>query len=174
MILDTLTHSSSYANLGPDFAKGFAFLHQFDGSQATGRYEIDGERVFALVQKYTTKPVESALFEAHRRYSDIQFVFSGRETILWAPLAAMSDQTMAYDEAKDAALWKCSIPDFTPLQLSAGQMALFFPQDAHAPSIDWDASCEVVKVVVKVQVEINEVDVFGNVWPAQPASLGGR
>ena len=67
----------------------------------------------------------------------------------------MSEQTMAYDEAKDAALWKCSIPDFTPLQLSAGQMAVFFPQDAHAPSIDWGTSCEVVKVVVKVQVQIS-------------------
>ena len=155
MILDTITHSDTYANLGPDFAKGFAFLHQFDSSQAPGRYEIDGDRVFALVQKYTTKSVESALFEAHRHYSDIQFLFSGRETILWAPLAAMSDQTMAYDDAKDAALWKCNIPDFTPVQLSAGQMAVFFPQDAHAPSIDWDASCEVVKVVVKVQVKIS-------------------
>ncbi|NDG71800.1 MAG: DUF386 domain-containing protein, partial [Proteobacteria bacterium] len=80
-------------------------LCEFDGSQAPGRYEIDGDRVFALVQKYTTKPVESALYEAHRRYSDIQFIFSGRETILWAPLAAMSEQTMPYDEAKDAALW---------------------------------------------------------------------
>jgi beta-galactosidase beta subunit len=27
-------------------------------------------------------------------------------------------------------------------------MALFFPQDAHAPSINWGKSCEVVKVVV--------------------------
>ena len=155
MILDTITHSHTYANLGPDFAKGFAFLHQFDGSQAPGRYEIDGDRVFALVQKYTTKTVESALYEAHRRYSDIQFIFSGRETILWAPLAAMSEQTMPYDDAKDAALWKCNISDFTPLQLSAGQMALFFPQDAHAPSIEWETSCEVVKVVVKVQVKIS-------------------
>ena len=155
MILDTITHSHTYANLGSDFAKGFAFLHQFDGSQATGRYEIDGDRVFALVQKYTTKPLESALFEAHRRYSDIQFIFNGRETILWAPLAAMSEQTMPYDDAKDAALWKCNLSDFTPLRLSAGQMAVFFPQDAHAPSIDWDTSSEVVKVVVKVQVEIS-------------------
>ena len=152
MILETITHSPAYANLGPDFAKGFAFLRQFDGSQAIGRHEIDGDRVFALVQNYTTKPIESALYEAHRRYSDIQFVFSGRETILWAPLAAMSEQTMAYDDAKDAALWKCNIPDFTPVRLSAGQMAVFFPQDAHAPAIDWDTPCEVVKVVVKVLV----------------------
>lgn len=47
-----------------------------------GRHEIDGDRVFALVQNYTTNPIEGALYEAHRRYSDIQFVFSGRKTPL--------------------------------------------------------------------------------------------
>jgi YhcH/YjgK/YiaL family protein len=152
MILDTITNSSVYANLGPEFAKGFAFLRQFDGSQAMGRHEIDGDRVFALVQSYTTKPIESALYEAHRRYSDIQFIFNGRETILWAPLVTMSDQTMAYDDAKDAALWKCNPTDSTLLRLSAGHVAVFFPQDAHAPGMEWNSPCEVVKVVVKVQV----------------------
>jgi biofilm protein TabA len=152
MILDTISNSPVYANLGPDFAKGFAFLRQFDGSQAMGRHEIDGDRVFALVQKYTTKPIESALYEAHRRYSDIQFIFNGRETILWAPLVTMSDQIMAYDDAKDAALWKCNPTDSTLLRLSAGHVAVFFPQDAHAPGMEWNSSCEVVKVVVKVQV----------------------
>jgi YhcH/YjgK/YiaL family protein len=152
MILDTIANSSVYANLGPEFAKGFAFLRQFDGSQAMGRHEIDGDRVFALVQSYTTKPIESALYEAHRRYSDIQFIFNGRETILWAPLVTMSDQTMAYDDAKDAALWKCNPTDSTLLRLSAGHVAVFFPQDAHAPGMEWNSPCEVVKVVVKVQV----------------------
>jgi YhcH/YjgK/YiaL family protein len=117
-----------------------------------GRHEIDGDRVFALVQSYTTKPIESAFYEAHCRYSDIQFIFNGRETILWAPLVTMSDQTMAYDDAKDAALWKCNPTDSTLLRLSAGHVAVFFPQDAHAPGMEWNSPCEVVKVVVKVQV----------------------
>ena len=150
MILDTLLHAPTYATLGPDFAKGLAFLQAFDGSQATGRHEIDGDRVFALVQHYVTKPAEAALFEAHRRYLDIQFVFSGRETILWAPVGVMREQTMAYDEAKDAALWKGDIPDLTPLRLSGGSMAVLFPQDAHAPAVEWNSPCAVVKVVVKV------------------------
>jgi YhcH/YjgK/YiaL family protein len=64
----------------------------------------------------------------------------------------MSDQTMAYDDAKDAALWKCNPPDSTLLRLSAGHVAVFFPQDAHAPGMEWNSPCEVVKVVVKVQV----------------------
>ena len=135
MIQDTLDNSARYEALSPHFAKAFAFLRTVDGTQALGRHEIDGDRVFALVQSYVTKPAETALFEAHRKYIDVQFVHSGRETILWAPLAAMKNQTMAYDEAKDAALWKL-VPDATPLIMIAGHFAALFPQDAHAPCVE--------------------------------------
>lgn len=151
MIQDTLDNSTRYEALSPRFAKAFSFLRSVDGTQALGRHDIDGDDVFALVQTYATKPIESALFEAHRKYIDIQFVHSGRETILWAPLAAMKEQTMAHDEAKDAALWKL-VPDVTPLHMSAGHFAILFPQDAHAPCVEWETSAQVFKVVVKVAV----------------------
>jgi YhcH/YjgK/YiaL family protein len=38
------------------------------------------------------------------------------------------------------------------VQLRAGQFALLFPEDGHAPSCAWDAPAEVLKVVVKVMV----------------------
>ncbi len=152
MIQDTLDNCSRYEVLSPRFAKAFAFLRTVDGTQSLGRHEIDGDRTFALVQAYATKPLDSALFEAHRKYIDVQFVYRGRETILWAPLAAMKEQTMAYDEAKEAALWKL-VPDVTPLHLSAGHFAILFPQDAHAPCVEWEESATVFKVVVKVSVD---------------------
>ena len=154
MILDTLENSGRYEGLSAHFVKAFAFLRAVDGTQALGRHEIDGERVFALVQKYSTKPIESALFEAHRRYVDVQYVHAGRETILWAPLAAMQEETMAYDAAKEAALFKL-VPDVTPLHLSAGYFAVLFPEDAHAPCVVWEETSEVFKVVVKVAVPEN-------------------
>jgi len=149
MIQDTLDNSAGYEVLGPRFSKAFAFLRGVDGTQTTGRHEIDGDRIFALVQKYSTKPAGSALFEAHRNYIDVQYVHSGRETILWAPLAAMKEETMAYDGAKDAALWKL-VHDVTPLRLGPGHFAILFPQDAHAPCVEWERPEEVFKVVVKV------------------------
>ena len=51
----------------------------------------------------------------------------------------------------DAALF-AGIPEAVPLQLRAGQFALLFPQDGHAPSCAWDEPAEVLKVVVKVMV----------------------
>lgn len=152
MILDTLANSSRYESLNSRFAKAFAFLRTVDGTQSPGRVDLDGDRCFALVQTYETKPIEKALFEAHRRYIDVQFIHSGRETILWAPLSAMKEETMAYDETKEAALWKL-VPDVTPLHLSAGQFAILYPQDAHAPCVEWDKAEQVFKVVIKVAVE---------------------
>jgi YhcH/YjgK/YiaL family protein len=152
MILDTLDHAARYEVLNSRFAKAFAFLRTVDGTQALGRHDLDGDHCFALVQTYETKPLEKAKFEAHRKFIDVQFIFSGRETILWAPLAAMKEETMAYTEEKEAALWKL-VPDVTPLHLSAGHFAILYPEDAHAPCVEWDAPSEVFKVVVKVAVD---------------------
>lgn len=151
MIQDTLDNSARYEVLSAGIAKAFAYLRTVDGTQPLGRHDIDGDNVFALVQTYATKPVESALFEAHRKYIDVQFIFSGRETILWAPLAMMKEETMAYDAVKDAALWKL-VQDVTPLHMGAGHFAILFPQDAHAPCIEWEKTEQVFKVVVKVAV----------------------
>jgi YhcH/YjgK/YiaL family protein len=74
-----------------------------DGTQKPGRHDIDGDHCFALVQTHETKPVGKALVEAHRKRIDVQFIHSGRETILWAPLETMRGETMAHSGEKDAA-----------------------------------------------------------------------
>lgn len=152
MVLDTLANAARYESLNSRFAKAFAWLRTVDGTQELGRHDLDGDHCFALVQTYESKPVEKAKFEAHRKYIDIQFIQSGRETILWAPLDTMKEETMAYSEEKDAALWKLTV-DTTPLHVSAGHFAILWPQDAHAPCIEWEKPEQVFKVVVKVAVE---------------------
>ena len=151
MIFDTLENSARYESLNSRFAKAFEYLRTVDGTQPLGRFELDGDDCFAIVQAYETKPMEKALFEAHRKYIDVQFIHSGRETILWAPLAAMKEETMAFNEEKDAALWKL-VPDVTPLHISGGQFAILYPEDAHAPCVQWDKPEQVLKVVVKVRL----------------------
>ncbi len=152
MILDTLDNATRYESLNSRFAKAFAFLRTVDGTQELGRHDLDGDACFALVQTYKTKPIEKAKFEAHRKYIDVQFIHSGRETILWAPLSTMKEETMAYSDEKDAALWKLTA-DTTPLHVSGGHFAILWPQDAHAPCVEWEKPEQVFKVVVKVAVE---------------------
>lgn len=150
MILDQLSQCHRYASAMPGFAKAFEFLRTVDASCAPGRYELEGDRLYASVQRYTTKPVEQGALESHRKYTDIQFVVTGRETILWAPLAALTVVTQPYSVEKDIAFYG-SVPGTTPVRLGAGQFAVFFPEDGHAPSLQWDGPEEVLKVVVKVR-----------------------
>jgi YhcH/YjgK/YiaL family protein len=152
MVLDILANAARYESLNSRFAQAFAWLRTMDGTQELGRHDIDGDHCFALVQTYESKPIEKAKFEVHRKYIDIQFIHSGRETILWAPLDTLKEETMAYSDEKDAALWKLTA-DTTPLHVSAGHFAILWPQDAHAPCIEWDKPEQVFKVVVKVAVE---------------------
>ena len=151
MILDTLPMWRHYASLNPRFAAGFAFLEKVQPDAAIGRHEIDGDSVFALVQRYQTRPVAGMQLEAHRRYVDIQYVVSGREVIHWAPLAALTQVTSPYDPVKEAGLFALTT-EMVPVPLQAGHFAILFPEDAHAPCCAWGDPSDVVKVVVKVAV----------------------
>lgn len=151
MILDTLPLWRRYAPLHPRFARAFAFLESVTTATADGRHDIDGDDLYALVQRYQTRPPAGMKLEAHRRYIDIQFLGSGREVIHWSPLATLSEVTLPYDPAQDVSLFAAVAPT-VPVRLTAGQFAILFPDDAHGPCCAWDEPEDVLKVVVKVAV----------------------
>jgi len=150
MIAGTLAQCSRYASLSPRFGAAFDFLRSLSANLPLGRHDIASDDCFALVQAYTTKPLAAAKFEAHRNYVDIQFLQSGRETLLWTPLTGLAE-TQAYDSEKDYALFAAPA-NATPLRLRAGEFTIFYPEDAHAPCLELDGPCEVRKIVVKVRV----------------------
>ena len=119
---------------------------------ADGRYEIDGDRVYALVQSYETLPAgDDAKYEAHRNYIDVQFIVDGIEAMGWAPLEAMVENK-PYTPEKDVVLGTCPPAAATLVKVTAGQAAIFYPADAHAPKLAAGAPCPVKKIVVKVAV----------------------
>lgn len=66
MIIDALTNMEFYKGLNERLYKGLAFLKETDvASLPVGRYEIDGNEVFALVQKYDTRSADECRWEAH-------------------------------------------------------------------------------------------------------------
>lgn len=151
MILDTFAQASRYAAISPHFAAAFAFVRTVTDQTPAGRHEIAGDDVYAMVQQHATSPLEGRLYEAHRRYVDVQCILRGRELIYWAPLPALTNVVMPFDESKDAALFGL-IPDGQAMPVAAGQFAILFPADGHIPSVAWGQPAEVRKVVVKVRV----------------------
>jgi YhcH/YjgK/YiaL family protein len=150
MIVDRLCHADCYAALHPRFAAAFAFLKRGDVSTLPpGRYEIDGDNVFALVQSYVTHDPEPRRFEVHRRYVDVQFIAEGRERIGVADLSTLQ-WTEPYDEPRDAAFLTGAGVD---VELAVGGFMVLFPHDAHQPCLHpAGGPASVRKIVVKVRV----------------------
>ena len=56
----------------------------------------------------------------------------------------------AYDIEKDACFGTVPKEEITPVYLQAGQLAVFYAEDGHAPKLAAGKPSRVVKVVVKV------------------------
>jgi YhcH/YjgK/YiaL family protein len=154
VILDLLSAAAAYRSLGPRIAAAFDYLAGTDFSRVPpGRYELDGSRLYAIVQRYRTKPPSEAAWEAHRRYIDVQYVVEGIERMGYTPLYPGLAVRQDYDEAKDIIFFETRGDHF---DLRPGMFALFGPQDVHAPGLASGqpaVSAEVLKVVVKCRVE---------------------
>lgn len=148
MIYDILENSGRYAALHAGFAEAFAFLQRNDLRQlAVGRYEIDGDRIFAMVAKDQGRGKDEAQLEVHDRYIDIQLILAGTDEMGWRPRALCHQPFGPYDPDGDIRFFVD--PPTSLLFVLPGMFAVFFPEDAHLPLI----SSEVIhKVVVKVAV----------------------
>lgn len=153
MILDRLDNAEKNCKYGPEIMLAFDYLRRTDFSQlATGRHELDGDRVYASVLRYRPKPMAEAAWEAHRRYLDVQFIVSGAERMGYAPLRDDMIVHREYNSEKDCVFYEAE-GDFVTVR--PGFFVLFGPQDVHSPCIALpgsDSADEVCKVVVKCRV----------------------
>ena len=140
--------------LTPNMRKALDFLGQVQAADLPdGKVAIDGDKVFAFVQSYeTVAPSDPVVFEVHRQYIDVQYMVSGIEVIAWASTEDLP-VTAAYEEAKEAWFGAKPSAEVTHLRLTAGQVAVFYPTDGHAPRLAASAPAPVKKIVVKVAAE---------------------
>jgi biofilm protein TabA len=117
----------------------------------TGKYAIDGDQVFAIVNEYTTKPLSECDPESHRAYADIQLMISGAEKFGYSPLTDQIAST-PYDPEKDVAFYTLAEEDLSFITLQPGQFIIFFPTDIHQPEVFTRQPELVKKVVIKVAV----------------------
>ncbi len=149
MIIDTIKNASQYADLHPDFTKVLQEIAAIDPLTAkAGRYDIPDSKAFFMIQKYETKDRSEGLWEAHRKYIDLQYVLSGIELIGYKEISSLQE-SVTYNEESDAAFLQGE-GDF--LQMGEGMFMVLYPQDAHMPCICVDAPCSVVKIVAKLPV----------------------
>ena len=151
--IDHRTFAIHYYDHKETWDKAFAFLKNTDLVHLDlGRIELGGS-MYANVTEYLPKDRdEQLLFEAHRKYIDIQYVISGKELMDIAPLENMT-VTKSYNSDNDAMFG--TVTEFSELKASPERFYVFFPADAHRPSLkDENDSVLVRKIVIKVPLEI--------------------
>jgi YhcH/YjgK/YiaL family protein len=148
MILADLKDFKRYCHENEKMQKAFNFIQETDlQALELGKYLIDGDDIFALVQSYTTKEDALCRFESHKRYIDIQFIIDGVEKMSWLPVDKL---TLTEDDLakSDKILYKNTIGnDFI---VNEGQFVVFYPEDGHKACITVNEPCLVKKIVLKV------------------------
>jgi len=150
MIIDTLTNANRYFNLHPLFVKAFGYIQTVDMETIEmGKYDIEADNLKAIFsnKKGMSVTESTAKFECHNKYIDIQLCIQGVETIGWKPREKCTEQNGNYNEEKDVLFYN-NAPDMF-FQLTAGQFAIFFPEDVHASMI---GDGEIKKLVLKVKL----------------------
>ena len=149
MIDDSIALLNRYASTIPHFEAVSRFLSSNVAALPDGRVEIDGTRVYANIQTYGTRRLEDGVFEAHRRYIDLQAILDGEELCGVVAGADWLRETAPYDDARDVRFF-ASPQGYATLPLRRGLFALFHPEDAHMPGIAPGALGKVRKCVVKI------------------------
>lgn len=148
MILDNISNIDKYASLHPRFPKAFEFVKNLNLAtlEAGQKFEIDGNNIYASVSGKEGLKTEDAKFEAHDNHFDIQVCPQGSETIGWSPRDVVKEIKSPYNAEKDVTFF-ADKPN-TYFQLKAGQFAIFYPEDVHAPMIGEGV---IKKLVVKIR-----------------------
>ena len=124
-----------------------SFLELGDGESI--KVSIDGEKLFAINQKYGTKSMDLAKFEAHQQYIDLQYVVERIEIIRSICRVDCRPQS-EYDSENDVQFFTSEF--FSSITLKAGMVCILYPEDIHAPGLVYDSPGSVMKSVVKVGI----------------------
>lgn len=142
------------AAFAPVFHRVADYLKAHDWERVEpGKYELDGERLFALVQELETVATAERKSERHERYIDFQHLVRGEELIVAARSSSANRITEDKLEEHDYALLD-HVEHEMELVLQPGMFAVFFPDDLHRPVCSRSGGTKIKKVVVKIDKKL--------------------
>lgn len=153
MIIDKADNLLQYKDEYPVFEKIYEFIENHKKEHfAPGTYHIDGEHLFASIAQYRTDAEKEAVFEAHRKYADLQYIVNGMEKIGWAPLPDIEENLVKEEYSKGGDIAFYSGKSKFDFVLTKGSFLFLLPEDAHAPCLCADKECNVEKIVFKIEL----------------------
>lgn len=153
MIKDNLQHIGYYNYLTRELQLALKYLSETDFSALeNGKYDVIEDKIYAIVQDYTSKPETEGKFEAHKKYIDIQFIAHGEEQIGTGDIDHFEESTQYHEEKDIVFLTPKDEAKIDFIKLKAGEFVILTPRDVHMPSIYVTKPSLVKKVVLKVAV----------------------
>lgn len=110
-----------------------------------GKYPIMGDTVFASVTEAPTHKPEEVKWESHSAYIDLQYIIKGKELI---GVADTARATIIKPYTPDVINYTA---DGTYYTAGQGEFFLFFPNDAHRPTIKAEGYDSSKKIVIKIK-----------------------
>lgn len=148
MIIDHVSNIRSYQNLHKYFPEIFEYLEKTNiKTLPTGKHDIIKDQAYISIDKGMARDKKTAYLEAHRKYIDIQIIFTGLDTMGWKPILHCKKVQKEYDDEKDIVFYK-DAPDFF-ISVAPDFFTIFLPGDAHMPLIGIE---EIHKAIVKIRV----------------------
>ncbi|MBQ8712061.1 MAG: YhcH/YjgK/YiaL family protein [Prevotella sp.] len=147
MVIDTIDNLGKYVGLNPLFADVVEFMKNNDlNTLEAGKHLIKDKDLFVNITTAKGRSKEAAVLETHIDMIDIQIPLDGEETFGYTPLKDLPD--FEYNAEKDITKYGDTLAQ-TYVTCRPGQMAIFFPQDGHAPCIS--EAAEIKKAIFKVK-----------------------
>ena len=147
MIIDTLENAEKYISLNQKFKTVFDYLKTHDlSTMECGSYEIDNRNLFFNLQEGETKPEQK--LEAHKKYIDIQVVVKGEEYMGYTNIKNTT-VTEEYIEEKDVMFLNGEVDK---VKATNKHFVIFYPQDAHMPSLAVKEPQMVKKAIFKILI----------------------
>lgn len=128
------------------------FLRDQAADLEDGTHDLQGG-ITVVAKEYEPGDRTTKRFETHVKYADVQYVVSGGESILVAPLdglATVEDRLEADDVRFHAEPDPAAITEY---EMGEGDFLLLLPEDAHKPECSRGiARCR--KCIAKIPVEL--------------------
>lgn len=146
--------NSQKSTLPAAIVRALEALQKVDLAKAEpGRYEIEGDKLFYLVQDVELRTLEESRAEAHHKYADIQIPFSTAERYGFAlpqPELPPNDDQLA---DKDLAFFPTPVGE-SFIDAAPGTYLVFLPKELHRPCVIIKNKEKIRKAVVKVHASL--------------------
>lgn len=151
MIIGLLSDVSAKRSIFPAvFVRAIQALQKLDLlTIEPGRHELEGDKLFFLIQDVETRTFDESKSEAHGKYADIQMPLTATERYGYAlpqtGLVAIEDCL----EAKDFAFYNNVKNEFF-MDVEPGTFILFTPGELHRACLSTGEKTKLRKAVVKI------------------------